>query len=56
MPSVLTSTSTIVSSFLLERYHLNEVTPEEERAVADALAADPALMERLSALARTDKA
>lgn len=47
---------TEVSAFLLERYHIDEVTVEERAAVDRALAADEALAGRLAALRQSDAA
>ncbi|MDR1468426.1 MAG: hypothetical protein LBT00_03960 [Spirochaetaceae bacterium] len=45
-----------ISAFLLERYHVDEVTAEEREAVDRALASDEALAGRLAALRRSDAA
>jgi hypothetical protein len=44
-----------VSTFLLERYHIGEVTPEEKSLVENALAQDAALAAALANLDRADR-
>ena len=44
-----------ISAFLLERYHIGEVTPEEKRMVEEAAAADVSLAAALADLNRADQ-
>jgi len=44
-----------VSSLMLERYRLGEVTPDERKEITEALAADSALRSRLESLEASDR-